>query len=759
MSFEYYSKWWVISKKHLEKLYATDELFRKRAKPINDRFMANELIGGLYAKYCLLVQELDACLDQMAQPQKRITIRKLVDSAVLRLSELNDEMRKIDISEYHYIDGTLVELKLVPHDIEILHPALTFPRPLNIEEMWQKLQKGDDLFSTRQLTADKSEDEINPHRAESKLRRRTPTNLPNIEMKVSTEEHFIGRIEKRDLSNFIELIQTAERARQERMYFFVSKSVLEEKKRTKELAMLGFQPKQVGNDLSFKASEKLQAWWRGCSTRQMLRAKDITRGLLIGMYEPSWKSKFELRKFQENLTKRRAYRDQRIREYIEGINKEELRILRVVGPGLMEDIGDEIREWFKTWYIGAKTFDKFPPESKGGTILVVRGETMTPKEYLDEYERKRREKVKNKGVDKQKEKEKQDKLKKEAEEKKKKDAEKKKKTAEAKKKKKKKPDEYEFEYKETGMITPYQKGITDHSEMWDKINDFDNPLETYYLNMITEQKCYENQLEMRRLVDDVMRIELDFLKEALEADKIRLKGKKGKGGKKKAAKNKKNKKGKKGKKDPTGDKTIEDLFQELFNNGIIRTYEPTRLEDYKGDFSYNTWNLRKQNFDPPATLLDVRQAVVLNCILPLGVETMKRPRSVLLAGPRQSGKHLLANAIFTETQCVLFDLSPEVTAGKYPGAAGLKMLFHLVNKMSRLLSPSIIFFDGAEKIFYKKVPKEERQLDPKRIGKKLFKEVIKAISPQDKILVLGQYNDNFRFLEEYYYDIIVHEIY
>lgn len=67
----------------------------------------------------------------------------------------------------------------------------------------------------------------------------------------------------------------------------------------------------------------------------------------------------------------------------------------------------------------------------------------------------------------------------------------------------------------------------------------------------------------------------------------------------------------------------------------------------------------------------------------------------------------------------------------------MKMLLHLINKMSRILQPSIIFIDGAEKPFYKKVPKEEKQLEPKRLGKKLFKGIIKPILPEDRVLVLS----------------------
>lgn len=63
-----------------------------------------------------------------------------MDAATIRLKELKDEMRKIELSEYHYIDGALIELKLMPHDVEILHPALFYPRPIDIQDMWEKIQ-------------------------------------------------------------------------------------------------------------------------------------------------------------------------------------------------------------------------------------------------------------------------------------------------------------------------------------------------------------------------------------------------------------------------------------------------------------------------------------------------------------------------------------------------------------------------------------------------------------------------------------------
>ncbi|KAJ8939867.1 hypothetical protein NQ318_010418 [Aromia moschata] len=726
----------------------------------------------------------------MAQPQKRNTIRKLMDAATIRLCELNEELREIDISEYHYVDGELIELKLVPYDVEIIHPALMYPRPIDIEDMWRKLKSGEKIYvpppppppppeepaegegkvdenvpgasqegggevkegdetkGTEQATeasggaegggtekgGAEGEAAVSESEAQKKKEKKTkkaerPKETPQfgVEEKELTQEELEEIQKKKVLTEMVKLIQSAERGRQERLYYAEkSYTVIQSKRLAADPTLKPPEPPKA--DVAKAAALQIQKVWRGHAAREWVRQKEDQRRLLIGMSEPSWRSKEEFEKLEKHLNKRRSYRDERIREYVETIDSEKARILRVVAPGLMEDIGDEIREWFHEFYDRIKLFPPFPTEEEGGTVLVVRGSR-----------KKKREKEKSKGKDKkaEKEKRKKEKLKAKQDAKKQKEAEKKLKAAEAlRKKKMKEKGEYEYDYLDTISAPLYNEGIKEHMEIWDQIDDFENPLEKPYTYMITDQECYETQLEVRKQVDELMRIELDLLQYALEVDKMRAKGKKGKPKQKKKKKPKK-KKGKKGKKDPTGNRTTEDLFQELFDNGIIRTYPTVRLTEYQGDFSFKNYELRNMEFDPPATLLDVRQAVILNCIMPLGVQTMKKPKSVLIAGPRQSGKHLLANAIFTETKCVLFDLSPENTANKYMGAKGMKLLIHLISKMSRILAPSIIYFDAAEKIFYKKVPKDERQLDPKRIGKKLFKGIVKTITPEDRVLVLG----------------------
>lgn len=58
-------------------------------------------------------------------------------------------------------------------------------------------------------------------------------------------------------------------------------------------------------------------------------------------------------------------------------------------------------------------------------------------------------------------------------------------------------------------------------------------------------------------------------------------------------------------------------------------------------------------------------------------------RSVLIAGPKGSGKDLLVHGVCTEVGAVLFDLTAANIVGKYPGKSGLIMLVHLVSKVSR----------------------------------------------------------------------------
>uniref|UniRef100_A0A672GYL4 IQ motif containing with AAA domain 1 like n=1 Tax=Salarias fasciatus TaxID=181472 RepID=A0A672GYL4_SALFA len=201
---------------------------------------------------------------------------------------------------------------------------------------------------------------------------------------------------------------------------------------------------------------------------------------------------------------------------------------------------------------------------------------------------------------------------------------------------------------------------------------------------------------------------------------------------------------KKKEKDLTADRTVESLCKELVEQGLLKQPNNVRLQDYLGDYNYLGTTLRQNDIEPMPSLSDVRQVLALYAVLPLGSQAVheKAPliKAILLAGPAGVGKKMLVHAVCQETGASLFDLSPLNTAGKYPGKSGLALMLHMVFKVARLLQPSVIWIGDAEKMFYKKVPKEEKELDPKRLKKDLPK-FLKLIKGEDRVLIIGTTKD------------------
>lgn len=164
--------------------------------------------------------------------------------------------------------------------------------------------------------------------------------------------------------------------------------------------------------------------------------------------------------------------------------------------------------------------------------------------------------------------------------------------------------------------------------------------------MIYAEKYTEVEMELRRIVDEMMRHELNLLqvfsppnflwiyiqfafpKIALDKDRA-AKGKKVKKGGKKARRA--GKKGKKKKeKDLTPDRTTESLFEELVVNGILVKYPEFYMKQYLGDRAYAA---RAPTNPAPG---DIRQVIKEYCILPLGSQMIRNfapcIKSILIAG-------------------------------------------------------------------------------------------------------------------------------
>ena len=79
----------------------------------------------LYIKYIEIYRRLEECYDQMVHPQKRIFIKKVLESTICRICEMKKYLIACNYrpgSIYIHLDGLLFDLKYDPSVIEIPVP-------------------------------------------------------------------------------------------------------------------------------------------------------------------------------------------------------------------------------------------------------------------------------------------------------------------------------------------------------------------------------------------------------------------------------------------------------------------------------------------------------------------------------------------------------------------------------------------------------------------------------------------------------------
>lgn len=792
MSQAYYNQ--LLKTTHLDLQNAIGNDKRLKKKPPTDPNQAKWLISHLFVKYIRIVNNLDECYDQIIHPQKREIIGRLLDTSLGRLLEIKREIVRIELDDYIFLDDILLELKMTHQDIEVRIPQNFWREREKAKEHRRKLiqQVFDDIKMEgfkeeflKNVPEEEKEEKWNKYQEAKEAERIEKEKQEEFQRKrlelagaiiEEPKEEIKEDVGFMPIGDAILIIQRHERARQDRRNIVMVKIM-------KKLKETGIKPEKVPEDLANEKAKIIQRHWKNYKRRVKSAKQDEKELYLLGIIEPSYKDKSVFKKVEESLKGTRKIQEKRQEEYEKAIVKLREKLAKKLTVVMREDLKDEIRSWFQWFYqeseylpdypspeaiiptgqlygfpegLSSEFIRKISPPPKNmeaptglaakliglmplqGSALVTAGHWIGPKEFLQCIMELERMEKSGKGGKKDEKGKRNDRDE----------------DGERKKKKKKDGDAIV----KNKFLEPLIKADKEYEIIWSNLDESNNYEQRHVNEFIKEEECFHLSMKIRKLIDELMKVELDVLKNALAKDlarkeKEKAKGKKAAGqsskpSKSKKGKGKKEKEGKKGKGKKSGkeendqfsDKTDDELFMELFRNGVIREYDEAHLKDYIGERSYTAYESRKMGENPLPCTGDVKDLLLQLCILPLGSNRVHQLSSVIksvcLLGPENTGKEFLARIVCTETASVMFDITPSNLQGKYKGKKGMKNLQGLIEKMSRKLQPSVIFIDGAEKPFYKTVPKQEKQTDPKRVGKFLPK-FVKSIKPGEQILVLG----------------------
>ncbi|NWU09754.1 DRC11 protein, partial [Cephalopterus ornatus] len=517
-------------------------------------------------------------------------------------------------------------------------------------------------------------------------------------------------VEAMTLPEAIKFIQVAERARQGRSRaVFMKKIYLEEKRTTKQEEQTGQSPDD--------AATCIQKVWRGYiqrkKTEKMREEEMIFLGITLPPHLEGTSS------FQKCAGTVKALQGDVQERQDEVSFKDKLR--ETEGPHIKETLQDQISQCFTECRHITGRFPDYPPEKAGGSKAIF--SEKTPEQVAEELAAKQEaEKTDQKGKNEKEEKEK---------------------SKEKKPQKAGKKEEDEgWKMGPSNFLSILEEGSSQFKVFWQNRDNESDFLQDHDPELIKEGKREEVEEEIRVQVDELMEEKLRNLKLHVDGEKV---GTQKKGGK--AEKKKKHQKKKKGRKRghenlmmSFAHRTIDSLYQELAEGGLLIKAQAVNLSDYIGNYDCLRSSLRGTGAQPLPSAPDVRQLVALYGILPLGSQMVHENaplvKSMLLAGPPGVGKKMLVHAICTETGANLFNLTPSNIAGKYPGKEGLLMMLHMVLKVGKELQPSVVWIGDTEKMFSKAAPKGEEEMNSKWLGK-MLPQFLKALKAKDRVLLVG----------------------
>jgi len=356
MSHSTYNNQWHSAQKKLNELIV-QECSEEPHKPELDRNLVYQKLATLFVKYVQVFRKLEECYDQIVHPQKRMTLKLLLDGTMGRMLEVKEEMVKFDLSEYQFFDDILTDLKLTPDDMEIPIPKYFI---LNNK---QQLKEREHLLASI---------------------------LDNIKNTVKE-----GKPKKMSEEQAIKLIQMNERARQGRLRAKFMREIRADEERERAALARGAPCVEP-----WEAAIRIQKIWRGYMQRKNTNIERRLEDEFLGMTLKEEKHSKLHDKVNNTREKRRLTQEENYEEYLDAVEAAKEKIREVEGADMKEAMQDQIRQWFLECRDLTGTLPDYPPANIGGSaVLFVK---KTPEEVEEEMrlaaiEEEEKKKKKKKG--------------------------------------------------------------------------------------------------------------------------------------------------------------------------------------------------------------------------------------------------------------------------------------------------------------------------------------------------------------------------
>lgn len=141
MSVKVYGKMWLATCDDIADVLLREKV-TQRLEPAKEPFRAHRIFAALYARYVRIVNQLGDIYDQTLQVQKRALVRRVLEMATERMVELQTELKDIEMSEFLYIDQTLIEEKYDIEDVQLLSPFYyPMPRTAQVQAILDGVRK------------------------------------------------------------------------------------------------------------------------------------------------------------------------------------------------------------------------------------------------------------------------------------------------------------------------------------------------------------------------------------------------------------------------------------------------------------------------------------------------------------------------------------------------------------------------------------------------------------------------------------------